>query len=310
MPPQTQRRRRTGNDSEEDEPRRRQSRRQQDSDEEEDDEQQDENGDVDMAGAGDEAQLVKKLVRYALACEYARIPIRRDGIRDKVLGNNARSFKRVFDGAQLQLRQVFGMEMAELPVKEKRTLKEKQKQSATQRKATAQGTASSKTYILVSILPAVYKSPSIVSPSRAPSSSEEAEYVGFYTFVIAVICLNGGELSEIKLKDYLDRVNAKENLPFDKTANVLNKLARQGYLEKVVEKSDGDEDAVNWHVGTRGKVEVPPESIAAFVKHVWQRDIPSDLNKRINKSLGLQGALELPDEEVQEEGPSDQEEDG
>lgn len=126
MPPQTQRRRRTDNNSDdENEPRRRQSRRQQESGEEEDDDQ-DENGDVDMGGTGDEAQMVKKLVRYALACEYARLPIRRDGMRDKVLGNNTRSFKRVFEGAQLQLRQVFGMEMAELPLKEKRTLKEKQ----------------------------------------------------------------------------------------------------------------------------------------------------------------------------------------
>ena len=43
-----------------------------------------------------------------------------------VLGNNPRLFRAVFDGAQTQLRQVFGMEMAELPVREKRTLKEKQ----------------------------------------------------------------------------------------------------------------------------------------------------------------------------------------
>jgi hypothetical protein len=28
-------------------------------------------------------QLVKKLVRYALACEYSRQPIRREGIRDR-----------------------------------------------------------------------------------------------------------------------------------------------------------------------------------------------------------------------------------
>jgi melanoma-associated antigen len=28
-------------------------------------------------------QFVKKLVRYALACEYARLPIRREGIKDK-----------------------------------------------------------------------------------------------------------------------------------------------------------------------------------------------------------------------------------
>ena len=30
-------------------------------------------------------QLVKKLVRYALACEFSRTPIRRDGIKDKGL---------------------------------------------------------------------------------------------------------------------------------------------------------------------------------------------------------------------------------
>lgn len=30
-------------------------------------------------------QLVKKLVRYALACEYSRLPIKRDGIREKGL---------------------------------------------------------------------------------------------------------------------------------------------------------------------------------------------------------------------------------
>ncbi|KAI0153501.1 MAGE family-domain-containing protein [Pestalotiopsis sp. NC0098] len=307
MPPQTQRRRRTGDQIEdEDEPRRRQSRRQQDSDEEDDDDEQDEDGDIDMAGASDEADLVKKLVRYALACEYARLPIRRDGIRDKVLGNNPRAFKKVFDAAQLSLKRAFGMEMVELPMKEKRTLKEKQKQSATQRKAAAQGTASSKTYILVSTLPAAYKTATIITPSRVPSSSEEAEYIGFYTFAIALIALNGGELSNVKFFDYLGRMNADKNLPFDKTENVLLKLTRQGYLEKVIEKVEGDEDIVTWHVGTRGRVEVPSESIAAFVKEIWKTDIPGDLNKRINKSLGLQGSAALPEDE-EEEGEEDAE---
>jgi hypothetical protein len=128
MPPPTQgKRRRVQDEEEDDEPRRRQSRRQDDS-EDNDDFDEDVDGDVEMGGANfsDEAQLVKKLVRYALACEHSRTPIRRDGIREKVLGNHARMFKRVFDGAQVHLRQVFGMEMTELPLKEKRTLKEKQ----------------------------------------------------------------------------------------------------------------------------------------------------------------------------------------
>jgi melanoma-associated antigen len=46
-----------------------------------------------------------------------------------VLGAHARSFRRVFDAAQEQLQRVFGMEMAELPVRERRTLKDKQSKS-------------------------------------------------------------------------------------------------------------------------------------------------------------------------------------
>jgi hypothetical protein len=45
-------------------------------------------GDVDGGAAGGDVdgsreQLVKKLVRYALACEFGRVPIRREGIREK-----------------------------------------------------------------------------------------------------------------------------------------------------------------------------------------------------------------------------------
>lgn len=35
------------------------------------------------AGGGFENQLAKKLVRYALSCEFSRTPIRRQGIREK-----------------------------------------------------------------------------------------------------------------------------------------------------------------------------------------------------------------------------------
>lgn len=56
-------------------------------------------GDEDSEGASEEAggaegdgsietQLIKKLVRYALACEYSRTPIRREGIRDKGKGHH------------------------------------------------------------------------------------------------------------------------------------------------------------------------------------------------------------------------------
>ncbi|KAL7621246.1 hypothetical protein AAE478_008563 [Parahypoxylon ruwenzoriense] len=292
MPPsQTQRRRRTGDRDEVDQVRRRQSQRNNRSDDSGDSEE-DNDGDVDMERLGDGAddQLVKKLVRYALACEYGRILIKRDGIRDKVLGNNPRSFKRVFEGAQIQLQKVFGLEMAELPVKEKRTLKEKQKANA--RKSASQGTTSSRQYILVSSLPREYKSQSIIGPSRIPSAPEEAAYAGFYTMVISLIVLNGGELSDTKLRRYLTRLNASQNLPMDRTDNVLQKLVRQTYVDKVVEKGDGDEDTVTWCVGPRGRIEVSPESIVAVVTEVWG-ELPDDFDKRIKRSLGVQEARQV-----------------
>ncbi|KAI0476117.1 MAGE family protein [Xylariaceae sp. FL0804] len=293
MPPQ--RRRRTANQVPDDEPpRRRQSHRAYNSDDgsaaEEEEEDQDQDGDVHMDSVD---QLVSKLVRYALACEYARMPIKRDGIRDKVLGSNARSFKRVFDGAQVQLREVFGIEMSELPVREKRTLRDKQKAAA--RRAASQASASSRQYVLISTLPPAYKAQPIVGPSRIPSQPEEAAYVGFYTLLIALVVLSGGELSDTKLRRYLDRLNADQNLPSDKTENVLAKLVRQGYVDKVVEKSDaGDDDTVTWCVGPRGRVEVPPASIKAVVTQVWgEPEDQDDFDKKLNKSLGLQNVNQL-----------------
>ena len=72
--------------------------------------------------------MVKKLVRLALACEHNRRAIRRDMIREKVLGAGAtgsKVFKQVLEQAQVQLRSVFGMELMELPSREKVTAKQR-----------------------------------------------------------------------------------------------------------------------------------------------------------------------------------------
>jgi MAGE family len=66
--------------------------------------------------------LAQNLVRYALSCEYSRTPIRRADIGTKVLsGGHGRQFKEVFAQAQFMLQTTFGMEMEELPVREKVT---------------------------------------------------------------------------------------------------------------------------------------------------------------------------------------------
>ncbi|KAI1325674.1 MAGE-domain-containing protein [Xylariaceae sp. FL0255] len=312
-----QRRRRAAGDD--DEPPRQQQRRRRVEDEDDDDDSdaaEDENNeDVDMdrsnAESADVRQLVQKLVRYALACEYARIIIRRDGIREKVFGSNASgskrsTFKRVFDEAQEELSKVFGMRMVELPVREKRTIREKQK--AAKR---ANGKApSSQQWILISTLPKEYRSQTVIGPSRIPSSADEAAYVAFYTMVISLITLSHGELSDAKLKRYLRRLNADMHLPMDKTEDVMAKLVRQGYLDKIVEKVEGDEDSVTWCVGPRGRVEVSPQNIAEILTEVWT-DPPDDFDKKLEKSLGIQRAVRAPGatQAGQAEDGEDEEED-
>lgn len=61
-----------------------------------------------------------------------------------------------------------------------------------------------------------------------------------------------------------------ENAPSEKTDLVLQRMIKQGYLVKVIEsRTHGDEEAVTWHVGPRGKVEVNNESIATLVRTVY-----------------------------------------
>ena len=83
------------------------------------------NGDSGVQTDTNADQMAKKLVRLALASEYQRRPIRRADISEKVLGSQGRQFKKVFDQAQTELRAVFGMEMVELPAREKVTLQQR-----------------------------------------------------------------------------------------------------------------------------------------------------------------------------------------
>lgn len=156
------------------------------------------------------------------------------------------------------------------------------------KRGASQASAASRQYILISSLPKEYRTHSVIGPSRIPSTAEEAAYIGFYTVVISIITLSSGELSDMKLRRYLTRLNASQNLPMDKTDHVLQKLIRQGYLDKVVERVEGDEDAITWCVGPRGRVEVSPQSIAQVVNEIWG-DPPDDFDTKLEKSLGVRG---------------------
>ncbi|KAF4944605.1 hypothetical protein FGADI_12569 [Fusarium gaditjirri] len=296
----TQRRRRPAQDEESEEDVRPRQRNRVDFENENEQEPSDAemDGDQHHTQSADD-QLVKKLVRYVISCEYSRTAIRRDGIKERVLGTQGRAFRRIFDLAQTQLRRIWGMELRELPVREKMSLQEKRQAM----KANAQPKLGSGAYILTSILPEAYRHATILAPSKTPGADDEATYAGFYTMVISVISLNGGELSEQKLKRYLQRLNADQNVSMDKTEIVLKKMEKQGYVIKRVERpplgQDGD-PTTTWHVGPRGKEEVGVDGVMGMTREVYGDSWNDDNEKKLRASLNIRDAPQQDGEEDDE----------
>lgn len=234
-------------------------------------------------------QMVKKLVRLALASEYSRQPIRRADITAKVMApNTGRQFKIIFAEANHQLRSTFGCEMTELPQKEKVTISQKRAAQRNQTHNTL--SSSSKSYILTSTIPPPLRAPSILQPPAVPTSASESAYVGLYTFILSLIYLSPGQtIPESRLEKHLKRMNADNYvLSGEKTERVLKKMEKEGYIVRVRERDGGGEETVDFVVGPRGKAEVGERGIAGVVRKVWgkmgtERD---ELEKRLVRSLG------------------------
>lgn len=163
---------------------------------------------------------------------------------------------------------------------------------------------------MVSILPAAFRTPSLIPPSHTPTAEAEATYTGFYTLVVTLILLHGGEITDPKLRKHLKRLNADTHLGSHKTADVITRMERHGYIVKKVEKdaySAGDDDRnSSYLVGPRGKVELMPENVADFVRAVYG-ETTHELEKQISASLGTQlhQAAEAEDEASSEDEDED-----
>lgn len=154
----------------------------------------------------------------------------------------------------------------------------------------SQARSGSGAYILSSTLPEKYRSASILRPSKTPSAEQEATYVGFYTLLVSLIWLNGGELSEQKLQRSLMRLNADRMLASERTEIVLKKLERQGYVMKRVDRPpaghEGDQ-TITWHVGPRAKEEIGLDGVMGLVREVYGHPEDAAFEKKLRSSLGL-----------------------
>ena len=163
--------------------------------------------------------------------------------------------------------------------------------------------SSNKSWILCSVLPQAYRAPEIIPPTKTSSSATESTYTALYTFIVAVIMLNGGSLPEQKLDRYLRRTNADSYTPIDRTDRLLQRLCKEGYIVRNREM-DGGEEVIEYMVGPRGKTEIGARGVADLAREVYGyhssrhqtaggdgEDVESEraeeFESRLERSLGL-----------------------
>jgi hypothetical protein len=161
-------------------------------------------------------------------------------------------------------------------------------------------------YILTTTLPPAYRHPKIIAPSLIGNPEDEAAYIALYTVIVAYIAMSpGGQVPDYKLARMLKRMNAETNVPGGtRTEVALARMERQGYIWKVKENT-GDDETTDWRVGPRGKIEIGNRGIQGFVREVFGEDAIEDLDKRLNRSLGIEARVMDPDEEPSTQVNSD-----
>lgn len=169
-------------------------------------------------------------------------------------------------------------------------------------KSASQAKTGSGAYVLTSTLPEPFRGASVLRPSRIPGEEDEATYAAFYTLVTALIWLNAGELSEQKLRRYLMRLNADQNVSSEKTETTLKRMEKHGYVVKRVERpplgQDGDQ-TITWHIGPRAKEEIGLDGVMGVVREVFG-DWSPELEKKLRSSLGLRAQAAAGNEDAAE----------
>lgn len=142
--------------------------------------------------------------------------------------------------------------------------------------------------------------------SNIESEEKEASYIGICTTVVSLIALSPNDcVPDHKLMQYLRLLNLDVHTPgFGKTEQLLAKMAKDGYIYKTIEKTMDDEQ-IDWRVAARGKAEIGSNGIQGFVRGIYGDVAPNDLDKRLQRSLGME-VRKL--DEIEEKGVEEEEE--
>lgn len=213
-------------------------------------------------------RLVAEVIRYVLfkTQQNSGCPIKRDELTQLVTKNHRQRALPgyVINVARKELLNTFGYEMREL---------QRSRSSTNQGRASQQSALDSKSYVIISQLPAdVYK--------KYIEDANSSHLTGFTFVVISIVYLAGGKITEENLWHHLRRLGLSENdechPALGNIKQALEALVQQRYLQK--EKSNGPEgNTLIYELAERALDEPISERIKEYISQVVQKDVtPAD----------------------------------
>jgi len=195
----------------------------------------------------DRDRIANDIVRYLLAVDYKKHPIKQLDIKKNALKDYSRAFNSLMKIAVEKLHNVFGINVVETEV------------------------GKQKAYMLVNALDNKYDAPHQTWPP------EDHANMGLVLVILSVIFMKGNVLSEQDLFDLLSRLGITTDRPDETFGDIkhliMTDFVRQGYLE--IEREQGSDPPVHlFRWGARAKVETSKRHAMDFICQVFGEDSP------------------------------------
>ncbi|KAJ2557765.1 hypothetical protein EV175_001144 [Coemansia sp. RSA 1933] len=257
--------------------------------------------------AGDSIErAASDLARYALACNAAGKPMRREGIRDTVMsGNGARNLKTVLERSSQLLEQTMGLKIVPLPPHEKTLLPDAAAAAATQTQTTTAKTTTTNKWVLVSTLPDATR-------RRLRLAQNDRAITGFAATVLSLIFVNNMSVPSDQLALYVRKLgppdavlastdsssrNGSDAQMESAAREAIDYLTRAGFLDKVQQIHDtpetqqhntasNDHPAADYTWGPTARTRFTPLDMARFVAAMTGEECSPAFIKTIGRAYG------------------------
>jgi len=189
----------------------------------------------------DRDRLANDIVRYMLAADYKKVPIKQADIKKHALKDYSRSFNSLMKMAAEKLRSVFGIDVVETDW------------------------GKQKAYMLINVLDNKYDA------AHQTWSPDDHAVMGLTMVILSVIFMKGNVLTEEDLFDLLNRLGISLDHPDETFGDVrgliFTDFVRKGYLE--VEREHGSDPPTHlFRWGPRAQVETSKRHAMDFMCQV------------------------------------------